>query len=178
MGDPSIHPHPDTNLPSTDSSFSSTFTSAADTLRNGGSASRGTNSLPHLRWQSNGLTPNQLALDPTSDQFNPCDFSSDDEDAPPNYGQILATQPVSLRRPPGLNSTLSSHPPIPTISLSFSSLDSGDTDLQQMQAILDRLARREDIPDDWWAGAGLSRNMGRGLSATAPTRANENENSG
>lgn len=67
---------------------------------------------------------------------------------------------------------MSSHPPIPTISFSFS--DSGDSDLQQMQAILDRLARREDIPDDWWAGAGLSRTMGRGLSASA--EANENNN--
>ena len=42
-----------------------------------------------------------------------------------------------------------------------------------MQAILDRLARREDIPDDWWAGAGLSRTIGRGLEAGAGSDVNE-----
>jgi hypothetical protein len=68
---------------------------------------------------------------------------------------------------------MSNHPPIPTISFSFDS--STDTDLQQMQAILDRLARREDIPDDWWAGAGLSRNMGRGLSTGTNAHADANE---
>ncbi|KAI9850154.1 MAG: hypothetical protein M1838_006041 [Thelocarpon superellum] len=31
--------------------------------------------------------------------------------------------------------------------------------LQDMQRILNRMARRQDIPDDWWAGAGLSRNL-------------------
>ena len=31
--------------------------------------------------------------------------------------------------------------------------------LQDMQQILNGLARREDIPDDWWAAAGLTRNL-------------------
>jgi hypothetical protein len=31
-----------------------------------------------------------------------------------------------------------------------------------MQRIMRRLARREDIPDEWWAEAGLSRNFPRG----------------
>ena len=35
-----------------------------------------------------------------------------------------------------------------------------------MHVILDRLARREDIPDDWWAAAGLARTLDRGLSAS------------
>jgi hypothetical protein len=35
--------------------------------------------------------------------------------------------------------------------------------LHHMQVILDRLARREDIPDDWWAAAGLARTLDRGL---------------
>jgi hypothetical protein len=108
-----------------------------------------------------------LALDPYPSTLHPCDLSSsdeDDEDTPVNYHRYMnsANPPVSLLRP-GVYSTMSSHPPIPTISFSFS--DSGDTDLQQMRAILDRLARREDIPDDWWAGAGLSRTIGRGLNA-------------
>lgn len=70
---------------------------------------------------------------------------------------------------------MSSHPPIPTISFSF--LDSSsDSDLQQMQAILDRLARREDIPEDWWASAGLSRTIGRGLSTGADLNEHERTN--
>lgn len=164
---------PDTNLPSTDTSFSSTSASASDALRNSIAATRpsaGASSLPPVH-----ITPVHMSLEPYPDHLNPCDFSSDDEDNSANYHQYMGSQSIpSHRRSPGLHSTMSNHPPLPTISLSFGSLESGDTDLQQMQAILDRLARREDIPDDWWAGAGLSRNMGRGLSATAPTRPNEN----
>ncbi|KAI9811646.1 MAG: hypothetical protein M1827_005395 [Pycnora praestabilis] len=36
-----------------------------------------------------------------------------------------------------------------------------DQEFQQMHAILDRLARREEIPDEWWAAAGLSRDPER-----------------
>lgn len=32
--------------------------------------------------------------------------------------------------------------------------------LPHMQSVLERLARRDDIPDEWWAAAGLSRNVG------------------
>ncbi|KAI9848160.1 MAG: hypothetical protein M1837_000834 [Sclerophora amabilis] len=35
------------------------------------------------------------------------------------------------------------------------------TEAHDMQRILDRLARREDIPDEWWAAAGLSRDWER-----------------
>lgn len=34
-----------------------------------------------------------------------------------------------------------------------------DNALHGMQMIVRNLARREDIPDEWWAGAGLSRNL-------------------
>jgi hypothetical protein len=157
---------PDTTLPSTDTSFSSTSASATDPSRH--QTSR-TGTASQTQPSSRAV---HLALDPYPDHLNPCDYSSDDEDTPVNYHRVLGSSglPLSLRRSPGLHSTMSSHPPIPTISFSFS--DSGDSDLQQMQAILDRLARREDIPDDWWAGAGLSRTMGRGLSASA--EGNEN----
>lgn len=151
---------PDANPPSTDTSFSSMVT--AETRRNASTLA------------SSMLPPNSaptslvhLALDPYPSTLHPCDLSSsdeDDEDTPVNYHRYInsANPTISLLRP-GVYSTMSSHPPIPTISFSLS--DSGDTDLQQMRAILDRLARREDIPDDWWAGAGLSRTIGRGLNA-------------
>ncbi|KAJ5653391.1 hypothetical protein N7490_000394 [Penicillium lividum] len=157
---------PDANLPSTTTSFSSTTAPTTDaSLNNTSRYSAASQTLP----------PVHMALDPYPDHLHPCDLSSsDDEDTPVSYHRITAPSglPISLRRSPGLPSTTSSHPPIPSISFSIS--DSGDTDLQQMQAILDRLARREDIPDGWWAGAGLSRNMGRGLSTGANPH-NDNE---
>lgn len=165
---------PDSHLPSTSTSFSSTTAPTTDISLNGTSR----HSAPQLR----RLPPPSVhtALDPYPDQLHPCDLSSsDDEDTPVNYnssGPILfgaSGLPLPLYRGAGLPSTMSNHPPIPTISFSFDS--SSDTDLQQMQAILDRLARREDIPDDWWAGAGLSRNMGRGLSTGTNAHANSNE---
>ncbi|KAJ5934763.1 hypothetical protein N7466_004310 [Penicillium verhagenii] len=159
---------PDAHLPSTSTSFFSTTGPTTDASHN--STSRTSTA------SSQTLPPVHMALDPYPDQLHPCDLSSsEDEDTPVNYHRIAGPSglPIALRRSPGLPSTLSNHPPIPTISFSFS--DSSDTDLQQMQAILDRLARREDIPDDWWAGAGLSRNLGRGLSTGTNPRANDNE---
>lgn len=159
---------PDANPPSNDTSFSSN--TAAETGRN--ASTLASTMLPH----SGSSRAIHLALDPYPSTLHPCDFSSsdeDDDDTPANYHRFVGSSgiPLSVRRSPGVHSTMSSHPPIPTISFSFS--DSGDTDLQQMQAILDRLARREDIPDDWWAGAGLSRTIGRGLNAGAQPNANE-----
>lgn len=163
---------PDTTLPSTDTSFSSASAATTNPLRNPSSRSTGDTSFSSTSAPTSNPRRNpssravHLALDPYPDHLNPCDYSSDDDDTPVNYHRMIGSGPrLSLRRSPGLPSTLSNHPPIPTISFSFS--DSGDSDLQQMQAILDRLARREDIPDDWWASAGLSRTMGRGLSASA-----------
>ncbi len=36
-----------------------------------------------------------------------------------------------------------------------------DTDLGGMHRIISRLARRDEIPDNWWTSAGLSRNLRR-----------------
>lgn len=163
---------PDANLPSTDTSFSSNTPSATDAPRNG-TSQRSATSFPTLPSSLGSAFSSNLALDPYPDHLNPCDFSSDDEDTPVNYHRVLTPSGLQmpLRRSPGLHSTISGHSPIPTISFSFSD-PSNESDIHQMQAILDRLARREDIPDDWWAGAGLSRNMGRGLSATAESNEN------
>lgn len=38
-----------------------------------------------------------------------------------------------------------------------------DPDLEQMRAILERLARRDDIPDEFWMSAGLTRNMAQNV---------------
>ncbi|KAJ5281470.1 hypothetical protein N7478_006842 [Penicillium angulare] len=162
---------PDASLPSNDNSFSSSTTAPTTT-----GASR--NGLRrYSATSSQTLPPVHMALDPYPDHLNPCDLSSsDDEDTPVNYHRVIGPSglPIALRRPPGLPSTMGSQPTIPTISFAFSD-SSSETDLQQMQAILDRLARRQDIPDDWWAGAGLSRNLGRGLNTGTNARTNNHE---
>lgn len=45
-----------------------------------------------------------------------------------------------------------------------------DQELGQMRSILDRMSRREDIPDDWWAAAGLTRsNVGSAVDGMLET---------
>jgi hypothetical protein len=119
-----------------------------------------------------------FGLDPYPDQLNPCDFSSDDEDHPSALQEFMGRAGVI----PDHHSTMSSHPPVPIptiIPASVLALSDGhdqnhslsdrrhqNDDLHHMQVILDRLARREDIPDDWWAAAGLARTLDRGLNAS------------
>ena len=166
---------PDVNLPSTDTSFSSTA-SATDASRNGTSRNSGASTQTTVPSPMPSSRDIRIGLDPYPDHLHPCDLSSsDDEDTPVNYHRMLGRSglPLSLRRSPGLPSTMGSQPPLPAVSFSFGA--EADSDIQQMQAILDRFARRQDIPEDWWAGAGLSRTIGRGLSANA--EANENRGS-
>jgi hypothetical protein len=52
-----------------------------------------------------------------------------------------------------------------------------DQEIGQMQAILNRLARREDIPDDWWAAAGLTRsNVGTSVGGMLESLGGQVEN--
>ncbi|KAK2596717.1 hypothetical protein QQS21_006232 [Conoideocrella luteorostrata] len=51
-------------------------------------------------------------------------------------------------------------------SLSRANSSSAEDDLAGMQRIVRRLARREDIPDEWWANAGLSRILSQGENAS------------
>ncbi|KAK2813163.1 hypothetical protein FQN50_000840 [Emmonsiellopsis sp. PD_5] len=68
-------------------------------------------------------------------------------------------------------STTESSTPSTTTGASFSFSGDGSSssssmqELQQMQVIIDRLARRQDIPNEWWAAVGLSRNLGMGTSS-------------
>ncbi|KAJ5570883.1 hypothetical protein N7535_004543 [Penicillium sp. DV-2018c] len=148
---------PDATSPSTDTSFASNSASAADAPRN--AASREATSGP----MTIGAARAHFGLEPYVDTLNPCDFSSDDEESPISYNQFLARIPT--RRPShSRRSTISRHPPIPTIALPVLDHDQND-ELHHMQVILDRLARREVIPDDWWAAAGLARTLDRGLNS-------------
>lgn len=134
---------PDANLPSTDTSFAST--SMSDSRNNA-----------HPTYSSF----------PYREHFNPCDFSSsDDEDSPANYLQFIAPHGDFGRRRRDRNSTFSAHPPPSTVSPALPDSHRQSDEVQQMQVILDRLSRREDIPHDWWAAVGLTRTLNRGLRA-------------
>lgn len=170
---------PDANLPSNESSFASTSASATNASRSGTTldSSNSTQTLPSNL--DSTATNVHMILDPYPDFLNPCDYptSSDSESDPEldlegeGNRQSRRRRDLSrtrfmdvLRQSHDLNSTMSSQPPIPTFSFSFSDA-TADPDLHQMQSILNRLARREDIPEDWWSAAGLSRTVGRRLGA-------------
>ncbi|KAJ5193893.1 hypothetical protein N7472_006359 [Penicillium cf. griseofulvum] len=171
---------PDATLPSTDTSFASTSAAGPDISRN----ARPRSSINLTQPLTAEAARDQFGLDPFPDHLNPCDFSSsdDDEDPSSSYHEFMgpAGMPISSRRHTDQHSTMSNHPPIsiPTIipasvlalsnrrhQNSLSDRHQND-DLHHMQIILDRLARREDIPDDWWAAAGLARTLDRGLNAS------------
>ncbi|KAL4889064.1 hypothetical protein BDV59DRAFT_123563 [Aspergillus ambiguus] len=160
---------PDANLPSADSSFNSASATGTDASLNGTSrSSTSFGTLPSSL--DSGPATVQMVLDPYPEFLNPCDYpSSSDSDFSESDGEISQQSLFrryrrrmreidAMRRAHNVHSTMSNHPPIPTISFAFSD-SSPDPDLQQMQVILDRLARREEIPDDLWAAAGLSRSL-------------------
>lgn len=164
---------PDATLPSTDTSFTSTSATAPDISRN----ARPRSSVNLTQPMTAEAARAHFGLEPYPDQLNPCDFSSsDDEDAPSTFHEFMGR----VGRRPDQNSTMSNHPPVPVIipasvlalaggrgqNPSLSDRHHQNDDLHHMQVILDRLARREDIPDDWWAAAGLARTLDRGLSAS------------
>ncbi|CEL02604.1 hypothetical protein ASPCAL03771 [Aspergillus calidoustus] len=162
---------PDANLPSADSSFTSASASGTNVSRVGTSRSSAT-SLESLQNSLHTAIPTvQMTLDPYPESSNPCDYPSSTDSDTESDGEITQQslfrryrrrmrQVDSMRRSHNLQSALNNPPSIPTISFAFSD-SSADQDLHHMQAILDRLARREDIPDDWWAAAGLSRTIGQ-----------------
>ncbi|KAE8362139.1 hypothetical protein BDV27DRAFT_131994 [Aspergillus caelatus] len=172
---------PDTNLPSADSSFTSA-SAGTNASMNGTARSSATSfgTLPNSM-DSTAATV-QMVLDPYPEFLNPCDYStSTDSDSDSeaeatqnslfhyHYRRIreINARRDARRRARNAHSTMSSQPPLPAISLAIS--NSIDPDLQHMQAILDRLARREDVPDDLWTAAGLSRTIGQGVSANDGT---------
>lgn len=63
----------------------------------------------------------------------------------------------------------------PTASAAASfNTDNVISDLQQVHRILDHLVRRDDIPDEWWATAGLSRTIRQELNNSNNNNNNNN----
>ncbi|KAL5342519.1 hypothetical protein BJX70DRAFT_292609 [Aspergillus crustosus] len=170
---------PDVNLPSVDSSFTSASVSGSNNSHNETLRSSAT-TLESLQNSLHAAVPTvQMALDPYLDT-NPCDYPSSTDSDTESDGEITQQSLFrryrrsmrnfeSMRRSHHLHqSAMNNAASVPTISFAFSD-SSTDQDLHQMQAILDRLARREDIPDDWWAAAGLSRTINQRGPGDEPT---------
>ncbi|KAE8147121.1 hypothetical protein BDV25DRAFT_161027 [Aspergillus avenaceus] len=173
---------PDANLPSADSSFTSA-SAGTNASRNGTSRSSATSfgTLPSSADPTAATV--QMVLDPYPEYLNPCDYSTSDSDSDSeseatqnslfnyHYRRIreINARRDARRRARDIQSnlselqTMSSQPPIPTISFAISDA-SVNPDLH-MQTILDRLARREEVPDHLWTAAGLPRVIGQRASA-------------
>ncbi|KAI9712528.1 MAG: hypothetical protein M1812_006837 [Candelaria pacifica] len=153
---------PDSHLPSTDSSFTSASASASSLASNSTSSSASLLTAPTS--SSDNLEPSPI-----------CDNSSDNEGSDTDtigfdVDEHLGRSNPPLRDPQRYSPNLHARGReagrmvedyfIGTRRRAMERAD-GDPELQQVHAILERLARREDIPDEWWAAAGLSRNLGR-----------------
>lgn len=94
---------------------------------------------------------------------------NDNDNHPPPEPQ-QPQQPSLPQPPPHLHPNLLQYPdrPLreaqPSRASARAVTDNLPPELQQMHAILDRLARRDDIPDEWWETAGLSRTIRRELN--------------
>ncbi|PYI29298.1 hypothetical protein BP00DRAFT_437745 [Aspergillus indologenus CBS 114.80] len=178
---------PDTNLPSADSSFNSASAPGTNVPVNGAMRSTAAGMRPVSNSTYSGPGSMEIVLDPYPEYLNPCDFppsatesESDSESETSNslfrryravrqleslrravdfQGAMIRSQGTA-RRAPEVQSTMSSQPPIPTVSFAFSD-SSTDQDLHQVRAVLDRLTNRQDLPDDFWASVGLSRTLGQ-----------------
>ncbi|WEW55476.1 hypothetical protein PRK78_000907 [Emydomyces testavorans] len=175
---------PDDQLPSLDSSFTSATASASSALsRDSGF----TNSADSAQTPLSSIDPDSPRLtlfDPFLDSNLNCEFPSSDSDSDtepesePETAMHIPrtifgfTLPASERRERGgeqddqqQGDGNDNETPVTSTDVSFSARPM-PSDLQEVHAILDRLVRRDDIPDEWWATAGLSRTIRRELSNT------------
>ncbi|ETS74912.1 hypothetical protein PFICI_13396 [Pestalotiopsis fici W106-1] len=133
---------PDPHAPSVGSSFASTTVSAAASHTTGNSS-------------NTSITNPEDGIEPPCDPVDQ-DANSDNEDDTEAElrTEILYRQatPHSGRRPF-----------IDGVTDAHNSADEDSTDnlewLSQMQSIVQGLAARQDIPDQWWAAVGLTRSM-------------------
>jgi hypothetical protein len=145
---------PDPQLPSAGSSFASTSAGASASSNAGSSGT----SLTTI-----GSTPDPIDMDHSIE--NACDVVDecsdlsdteveDEDDVYELHGDGLADN----------DRFWGSYADVVAARADRVARHSGATDadnLGGMQRIVARLARREDIPDEWWAGAGLSRILPR-----------------
>lgn len=145
---------PDPLTPSSGSSFASA-TASAVASQNAAAPSVGTS-----------VTVPDAPVEAVEAEEPPCETegeNSDTEDTEDNGDDGSDLNPLT-RFPPSLNSIRRSYADVTR------SNDSSDDSLEilggmgGLQRIVRNLATREDVPDEWWAEAGLSRMLSRGAS--------------
>ena len=105
------------------------------------------------RTASPPLARENASISSSSISSNPSLAITTDEDAIRSNTGAIVDGPISSTStilPPMIDTTTASF--TPTIDTSFE----GSTSLEHMRRILSRMARDDDIPDEWWASAGLT----------------------
>ena len=124
---------PDPQPPSASSSFASTSASARVTASNTAPASANTSMT------SQGMNEESRTV-PDCDISDSSEIDDDVQERREQFWRAYGNHITAHSSRAGHN------------------ISSGETDsLEGMQGIISRLAAREDIPDQWWAGAGLRR---------------------
>jgi hypothetical protein len=130
---------PDPHAPSVGSSFASTNVSAA--------ASQTTTTSSNT-----SITNPEDGIEPPCDPVDQDGGSDNEDDTEAELRLYRQDTPHSGRRPF-----------IDGVADALNSADEDSTDnlewLSQMQSIVQGLAARQDIPDQWWAAVGLTRSM-------------------
>lgn len=173
--------------------------SGTSSNRSGSQRSSNSTALTQPSSRSSPANPGgSMALDPYPEYLHPCDIpmlaSDDDTETESDADRRFTPTGSSLRSGPPMYPILhpSNHPRYPRHAINLSdrmgslhdsqspllstltppivvSQDSIDADLQQMQGILDLLARRDDIPEEWWLQVGLSRTGRSSSGGATPT---------
>ncbi|EEP80700.1 predicted protein [Uncinocarpus reesii 1704] len=162
---------PDDQLPSLDSSFASATASASSALSRSSGLS---NSVTSLHTPMSSILSDTLETfdfdrefpDGLPDGLPNCEFSSSDSDSDTEPESELDTSPARLAAGSAeeeeSDQSDSSYDPAQIAS----DIVSSSSRLEQAQMIIELLAMRSDIPDEWWATAGLSRTLRRELGIT------------
>lgn len=170
---------PDTMLPSADSSFTSaaasaSFSNSHPSSTSGSSTNSANSSRTHLTVPSEHAEERACVSDDDSDSDG-SDYSEVDEQEEQRHRdnpyQGLANITNMARETDGSRfretfhsfASRSSRPRAgsrETVSPTGAAhVASQDQELEQMREILERLARRDDIPEDFWISAGLTRTL-------------------
>jgi hypothetical protein len=181
---------PDATLPSADSSFTSAAASASFSAGRSTSADSSSRSTPPSATHSASSSQTHLTVPSRSDDWT-CETDEELEDLESGVRNRTGSRNPVLRRSPSGESTPYWRGPstrpyewratsaeisrqdVPTATSLGNTLMSGagetptDPDLEQLEGILERLARRDDIPDELWISAGLNPSLARNLDLFA-----------
>ena len=158
---------PDEHLPSATSSFTSATASASTSRRAGsafnsnGSSQTRTTSIGDEECDPVGFNAPFADEGDDDDLMRRVDYRRREEgntlNMPSRAGRMEHEGRRRWRVSEHLNRTAESRARQEQLRQAEGRETDADTDLSNMQRFIERMARREDIPDEWWSAAGLSR---------------------